>query len=186
MGKSVAGAVWLNKDLLSVYDYWQFWRNTEDGDVGRFLRIFTDLPITEIARLEELEGAELNEAKKILATEATAVLHGREAAQAAGETARRTFEEGVTGEGLPTKLMDWSGGKGLAKRTAEAILAASGLVPSVSDARRKITKEIVYINDRRIDDPKAEFELEHVDARTGAFKVQHGNNKKRIVLVKPT
>jgi tyrosyl-tRNA synthetase len=186
MGKSVVGAVWLNKDLLSVYDYWQFWRNTEDGDVGRFLRIFTDLPSAEIARLEKLEGAELNEAKKNLATEATAVLHGREAAQAASETARRTFEEGVTGEGLPTKLMDWGGGKGFTKRTAEAILAASGLVPSVSDARRKITKEIVYINDRRIDDPKAEFELEHVDAHTGAFKVQHGNNKKRIVLVKPT
>lgn len=186
MGKSVAGAVWLNKDMLSVYDYWQFWRNTEDGDVGRFLRIFTDIPVAEIARLEKLGGAELNEAKKVLATEATAILHGRDAAQAASETARRTFEEGVTGEGLPTKSMDWGGGKGFTKRTAEAILAASGLVPSVTDARRKITKEIVYINDRRIDDPKAEFALDHVDAQTGAFKVQHGNNKKRIVLVKPT
>ena len=89
MGKTAAGAVWLNQDMLSVYDYWQFWRNTEDGDVGRFLRLFTDLPLDEIARLEKLQGAELNEAKKILATEATAVLHGREAADAAAETARR-------------------------------------------------------------------------------------------------
>lgn len=186
MGKSVAGAVWLNKEMLSVYDYWQFWRNTEDGDVGRFLRIFTDLPIAEISRLEKLGGAELNEAKKILATEATAILHGRDAAQSASETARKTFEEGVTGEGLPTKPMDWSAGKGFTKRTAEAILAASGLVPSVTDARRKITKEIVYINDRRIEDPKAEFEPADVDPQTGAFKVQHGNNKKRIVLVRPT
>src|SRR4029077_7575611 len=93
MGKSVAGAVWLNKDMLSVYDYWQFWRNTEDGDVGRFLKLFTDLPLTEIARLESLQGAELNDAKKILATEATAILHGRGAADTAAETARRAFEE---------------------------------------------------------------------------------------------
>ena len=99
MGKSVAGAVWLNKDMLSVYDYWQFWRNTEDGDVGRFLRLFTDLPLAEIARLEALQGAELNDAKKILATEATAVLHGRAAANEAAETARRTFEEGESAEG---------------------------------------------------------------------------------------
>src|SRR4029078_8606256 len=95
MGKSVAGAVWLNADMRSPYDYWQFWRNTEDGDVGRFMRIFTDLPLAEITRLEMLKGAELNEAEKILATEATAVLHGRAAAQAASETARRTFEEGA-------------------------------------------------------------------------------------------
>jgi tyrosyl-tRNA synthetase len=185
MGKSVAGAVWLNKDMLSVYDYWQFWRNTEDGDVGRFMRLFTDLPAAEIERLEKLQGAELNEAKKILATEATAVLHGRTAADSASNTARQVFEEGVSAEGLPTMSMDWSGGKGFTKRTAEAILAASGLVPSVTDARRKITKEIVYINDKKVDDPKAEFELNNVDSQTGAFKVQHGNNKKRIVLVKP-
>src|ERR1700712_2836914 len=95
MGKSVAGAVWLNKEMLSVYDYWQFWRNTEDGDVGRFMRIFTDLPVAEIERLEKLQGAELNDAKKILATEATAVLHGRDAATRAAETARSTFEDGA-------------------------------------------------------------------------------------------
>src|SRR5215469_12726053 len=102
MGKSVSGAVWLNKDMLSVYDYWQFWRNCEDGDVGKFLRLFTDMPLNEIGRLEVLQGAELNDAKKILATEATAVLHGRKAADEAAETARRVFEEGVSAEGLPT------------------------------------------------------------------------------------
>src|SRR5580692_714188 len=95
MGKSVSGAVWLNQDMLSVYDYWQFWRNTEDGDVGKFMRLFTDLPEDEITRLESLQGAELNEAKKVLATEATAIVHGRTAANEAAETARRTFEEGA-------------------------------------------------------------------------------------------
>ncbi len=94
--------MWLNKEMLSVYDYWQFWRNTEDGDVGKFLRLFTDMPLAEIARLETLQGAELNDAKKILATEATAVLHGRAAAEGAAETARRTFEEGESAAGLPT------------------------------------------------------------------------------------
>ena len=102
MGKTASGAVWLNQDMLSVYDYWQFWRNTEDGDVGRFLRLFTDMPEAEIARLESLQGAELNDAKKVLATEATAILHGREAAERAAETARRAFEEGASAEGLPT------------------------------------------------------------------------------------
>src|SRR5438094_2278611 len=102
MGKTVAGAVWLNADLRSPYDYWQFWRNTEDADVGRFLRLFTDLPLDEIARLESLPGAEINQAKIVLATEATAMLHGREASVAAKETARETFEGGGTGEDLPT------------------------------------------------------------------------------------
>ena len=119
MGKTAAGAVWLNKDMLSVYDYWQFWRNTEDGDVGRFLRLFTDLPLDEIARLETLQGAELNDAKKILATEATAVLHGREAADNAAETARRTFEEGAIGgrladdhaRNLPEGILEPRGGR---------------------------------------------------------------------------
>src|SRR6185437_14985677 len=102
MGKTAAGAVWLSADRVSPYEYWQFWRNTEDGDVGRFLRLFTDLPESEITRLEKLDGAELNDAKKILATEATAILHGRQAAEHAADTARRTFEEGVAAEGLPT------------------------------------------------------------------------------------
>ncbi len=102
MGKTAQGAVWLAADRLSPYDYWQFWRNTEDADVGRFLRLFTDLPLDEIARLERLEGSEINEAKKVLATEATALCHGREAAEAAAATARRVFAEGGTGDELPT------------------------------------------------------------------------------------
>src|SRR5262249_50193303 len=106
MGKTVAGAVWLNADMFSVYDYWQFWRNTEDGDVGRFLRLVTDMPDGEIARLEKLQGAELNEAKKTLATEATAVLHGREAAERAAETARKAFGEGIFTTDLPPKFID--------------------------------------------------------------------------------
>jgi tyrosyl-tRNA synthetase len=102
MGKSAAGAVWLNEDMLPPYGLWQYWRNCEDADVGRFLRIFTDLPLDEIARLEQLQGAELNEAKKILATEITALVHGREAAETAAETARKTFEEGALAENLPS------------------------------------------------------------------------------------
>jgi tyrosyl-tRNA synthetase len=102
MGKTAAGAVWLNADMLSPYDYWQFWRNTEDGDVSRFLSLFTTLPLEEIAKLGALQGAEINEAKKVLALEATALMHGREAAEAAAETARKTFEEGTAAEGLPT------------------------------------------------------------------------------------
>ena len=104
MGKTAAGAVWLNPDLVSPYDYWQYWRNTEDGDVARFLKLFTVLPLAEIARLAGLKGAELNEAKKVLATEAAALVHGREAAEAAAETARKTFEEGATALSLPTIL----------------------------------------------------------------------------------
>ena len=101
MGKTAAGAVWLNADRLSPYDYWQYWRNTEDADVGRFLRLFTDLPLDEIARLEALQGSEINDAKIVLATEATAMCHGRAAADAAAETARRVFAEGGIGEDLP-------------------------------------------------------------------------------------
>src|SRR5690349_9915000 len=102
MGKTAQGAVWLNGDMLSPYDYWQFWRNSADADVGRFLRLFTDLPLEEIRRLESLPGAEINKAKIVLATEATALLHGREASTAAEQTARDTFEAGGTGEDLPT------------------------------------------------------------------------------------
>src|SRR3954447_15217499 len=102
MGKTAAGAVWLNADLVSPYDYWQYWRNTEDGDVARFLKLFTVLPLDEIARLAALQGADINEAQKVLATEATALVHGRAAADAAAETARKTFEEGALAETLPT------------------------------------------------------------------------------------
>src|SRR5204862_3011169 len=102
MGKTTAGAVWLNADMVSSYDYWQYWRNTEDGDVGRFLKLFTVLPLAEISRLAALHGAEINEAKKVLATEATALVHGRAAADEAAGTARKTFEEGALAENLPT------------------------------------------------------------------------------------
>jgi len=187
MGKTAAGAVWLNQDLFSVYDYWQFWRNTEDGDVGRFLRLFTDLPEAEIARLERLEGAELNDAKKVLATEATAVLHGRVAAEHAAETARRAFEEGEI-LGLPTVEWDWSAGENSGEhnwkeRTAAAMLKASGLATSLSDARRKIDEKAVRINGRLVDRHDEWFQKTDVDSETGAFKVQYG--KKKIILVKP-
>ena len=183
MGKTAAGAVWLNKDMLGAYDYWQFWRNTEDGDVGRFLRIFTDTPLDEITRLESLRGAELNEAKKVLATEATALLHGRDAAERAAETARRAFEEGRTSEGLPVIEMDWGDGGRYERRSAEAILKASGLASSLSDARRKVAEAAVKINGKSVSDPTAYYDLVDVDPQTNAFKVQYG--KKKIVLVKP-
>jgi tyrosyl-tRNA synthetase len=188
MGKTAAGAVWLNKEMLSVYDYWQFWRNTEDGDVGRFLRIFTDLPLHEIARLESLKGAELNDAKKALATEATALLHGREAAVEAAETARRTFEEGVAAAGLPTVTIDWSadeirGEHNWKERSAEALLRASGLATSLSDARRKIAEGAVRINGELVDDHKKPYAQSDIDAEYGALRIQYG--KKKIVLLKP-
>jgi len=175
MGKSVAGAVWLNKDMLSVYDYWQFWRNCEDGDVGKFMRLFTDLPLPEIARLEKLQGAELNDAKKILATEATAVLHGREAALAAGETARRTFEEGTLAEGLPT----------ISARLPEGILnlaVACGLASSNSEARKLIANNGLRINDVAVSDPKLIVSPADV-TKEGVVKLSSG--KKKHVLVKP-
>jgi tyrosyl-tRNA synthetase len=133
MGKTASGAVWLNADQLSPYDYWQYWRNSQDGDVGRFLRLFTDLPLGEVARLETLGGAEINEAKKILADAATAMAHGEAAAGEAGETARKTFEEGASGEALPTM----KNADGL--RLAEA-LTGLGLVNSKNEARRLIAQ----------------------------------------------
>ena len=188
MGKTAAGAVWLNADRVSPYDYWQFWRNTEDGDVGRFLRLFTDLPLEEIARLEALQGAELNDAKKVLATEATALLHGRDAGDRSADTSRRAFEEGASAEGLPEVEMDWSAGEvtgeqNWAQRRAEAILKASGIATSLSDARRKISEKAVRINDRLVEDPAQWFNKTDVDPKVGAFKVQYG--RKKIILVKP-
>ena len=131
MGKTEKGAVWLNADQLAPYDYWQFWRNAEDGDVGRFLRLFTDLPLDEIARLEALEGAEINDAKKILADAATSMAHGGDAAVEAAETARKTFEEGTAGEALPTLKVEGSIG------LVDAMVGL-GLVGSKNEARRLI------------------------------------------------
>ncbi len=187
MGKTAAGAVWLNKDMLSVYDYWQFWRNTEDGDVGRFLRLFTDMPEAEIARLEKLQGAELNEAKKILATEATAILHGREAAEDAALTAHHAFEEGASA-GLPMIEWNWSegdnsSGESFDLRSAAALLKGSGIATSLSDARRKIAERAVRINEKLIERHDEMFGKDQIDPHTGAFKVQYG--KKKIILIKP-
>jgi tyrosyl-tRNA synthetase len=146
MGKTAQGAVWLDEKLLSPYDYWQFWRNTQDADVGRFLRLFTDLPVDAIARLESLPGAEINEAKIMLATEATAMLHGREAADAAAETARATFAEGGAGEDLPTLSL----GDGM--NIAHA-LTAVGFTPSNKEAKRKIAEGAVRLDDMPVTDP---------------------------------
>jgi tyrosyl-tRNA synthetase len=133
MGKTARGAVWLNADQLGPYDYWQFWRNTQDGDVGKFLRLFTDLPLDEIVRLEALGGAEINDAKKILADAATAMAHGEAAAVEAAETARKTFEEGGTGGALPTLKVE--GGTSL----VEALVGLR-LVASKNEARRLIAQ----------------------------------------------
>jgi tyrosyl-tRNA synthetase len=187
MGKTAAGAVWLSAGRVSPYEYWQFWRNTEDGDVGRFLRLFTDLPENEVARLENLEGAELNDAKKILATEATAILHGREEAEKAAGTARRAFEEGAS-QGLPVVEWDWATGdvaRGgpFDERTAAALLKGSKLATSLSDARRKIDEGAVRINNQLVEQHDKYYRKSDVDTETGTFKVQYG--KKKIVLLKP-
>jgi tyrosyl-tRNA synthetase len=139
MGKTAAGAVWLNPDLVSPYDYWQYWRNTEDGDVVRFLKLFTVLPLDEIARLAALKGNEINEAKKVLATEATALVHGRSAAEQAAETARKTFEEGAPAETLPTVKIE--NGSGILNAAV-----ATGAVSSTSEARRQIKSGGVKLN----------------------------------------
>ena len=177
MGKTAAGAVWLNADQKSPYDYWQFWRNTEDKDVGRFLRLFTDLPLDEIARLEKLEGAELNDAKKALATEATAILHGRNAAEAAAETARKAFEEGASAEGLPTVEVAMSE----FPMGVLALAVKAGLASSNGEARRLIQNNGLRINDLTVTDPAANIAAR--DATSGAIKVSSG--KKKHVLVKP-
>jgi tyrosyl-tRNA synthetase len=146
MGKTERGAIWLNEDQLPAYDYWQFWRNAADADIGRFLRLFTDLPLDEVARLETLQGAEINHAKVVLATEATAMLHGREAAEAAEATARATFEQGGTGEDLPSVTL----GDGM---TLVQALTALGFAGSNKEARRKIEEGAVRFNDEVVSDP---------------------------------
>ncbi|MGN6149623.1 MAG: tyrosine--tRNA ligase [Rhizomicrobium sp.] len=177
MGKTAAGAVWLNAEQKSPYDYWQFWRNTEDKDVGRFLRLFTDMPLDEIARLEKLDGSELNDAKKTLATEATAILHGRAAADAAAETARRTFEEGAAAEGLPTIEVP----KSEFPMGVLALAVKAGVASSNGEARRLIQNSGLKINDAAVSDPAANVSAS--DASFGAIKVSSG--KKKHVLVKP-
>jgi tyrosyl-tRNA synthetase len=178
MGKTASGAVWLNEDMLSAYDYWQYWRNTEDADVERFLKLFTTLPLDEIAKLAALGGSEINEAKKRLATEATALLHGRENALAAEETARKTFEEGTLASDLPS--FDLAGlGEGVGVLTA---FVKAGLVPSTNEARRQIASGGLRVNDIAVSDPKAVLTLGDVTA-DGVIKLSLG--KKRHVLAKP-
>ncbi len=179
MGKSVSGAVWLSADMLSPYDYWQYWRNVEDGDVGRFLRIFTDLPEGEIARLETLQGAELNDAKKTLANEATALCHGRAEAQRAADTARQTFE----GSGLSANLPSIDVARDeLAKGIG--VLAAftrAGLTSSNGDARRQVAGGGLRVNDEAVSNDKLQLNEGHL--REGVIKLSLG--KKKHVLLKP-
>ena len=179
MGKTADGAIWLDEAMLSPWDYWQYWRNCEDGDVGRFMKLFTALPLAEIARYEALEGAELNEAKKVLATEATAMLHGREAAENAAETARQTFEQGMVAADLPTINVGaerLEGGLGLLTALVEAGLAASN-----GEARRHIQGGAVRINDQPVSDER--LILGSADIGEGdAIKLSLG--KKKHVLVK--
>ena len=148
MGKTASGAVWLNADMKSPYEYWQFWRNTEDADVPRFLKLFTTLPLDEIARLAALQGAEINEAKKSLADAATALLHGTEAANAASETARQTFEEGTIAENLPS--VEISRGELEAGLGVLAAFVKAGLVASNGEARRQIKGGGLRVNDTAV------------------------------------
>jgi tyrosyl-tRNA synthetase len=180
MGKTAAGAVWLNPDKLSPYDYWQYWRDTADADVGRFLRMFTDLPLDEIARLEALRDAEINAAKIVLATEATALAHGREAAEAAAETARKTFGEGGVGEDLPSlDLPREELARGL---PAVDLLHRSGLAASKSEARRLIKGGGGRVNGRPLTDEAATLGLADLTAE-GYIKLSAG--KKKHALIRP-
>jgi tyrosyl-tRNA synthetase len=184
MGKTASGAVWLNADMRSPYEYWQFWRNTDDADVERFLKLFTTLPLAETARLAALQGAEINEAKKALADAATALLHGADAARVAAETARQTFEEGAIAENLPTELIPereqkyFNGPEGLSVMIAVQL---TKLVKSNGEARRLIESRGVKINDVTV--TSIMQPLTPADLRDGVIKVSLG--KKRHVLLKP-
>jgi tyrosyl-tRNA synthetase len=178
MGKTAQGAVWLNEEQFSPYDFWQYWRNTEDADVPKFLKLFTTLPMAEIAKLSALQGAEVNEAKKVLATEATALLHGRANAEAAAKTAQETFEKGATSEGLPTVEIasaELAAGLGVLNAFVKA-----GLVKSNGEARRQIAGGGLRVNDVAVADEKAK--LTPGDASDGVIKLSLG--RKRHVLLK--
>jgi tyrosyl-tRNA synthetase len=180
MGKTAAGAVWLNADMLSAYDYWQYWRNTEDADVGKFLKLFTDLPLDEIAELEAREGVELNEVKKRLATEVTTLCHGEEAAHAAAETARRTFEEGGLGDALPrtdVAKMDLEAGIAIFE-----LFKLAGLATSNGEARRLIKGGGGKLNDEKISDETQTITLDDINDE-GLIKLSAG--KKRHALINP-
>lgn len=167
MGKTERGAVWLNPEMLSPYDYWQFWRNTQDADVGKFLRLFTDMPLEDIRRLESLAGAEINTAKIALANLATAMLHGEDAARMAEQTARATFEQGGAGEDLPTLSL----GEGMSVSNA---LTALGFTPSNKEARRKILEGAVRLNDELVGDPTLMIEATSEPIKLSLGKKRHG------------
>ena len=180
MGKTADGAVWLSDKLLPAYDYWQYFRNVEDADIGRFMRLFTTLPLDEIARYEALEGAELNEAKKVLATETTAMVHGRDVAEQAAETARKTFEEGQATDTLPTlsvSTSEFEDGIGLLSLVVKAGLAASN-----GEARRHVKGGAIRINDEQISDERMQVSTANLN-ENGAVKLSMG--KKKHFLVKP-
>jgi len=180
MGKTAAGAIWLNEPQLSAYDYWQYWRNTEDADVERFLKLYTTLPLTEVTKLAALKGAEINEAKKVLATEATALAHGRDKAEAAAETAHKTFEQGTLAKTLPTVTIsqaDLEGGIGVLTTSVSA-----GFVSSTSEARRQIRGGGLKVNDVTVTDEKMMLTPDDLTPE-GVIKISLG--KKKHVLLKP-
>jgi len=179
MGKSAKGAVWLNGDLFSPYDFWQYWRNTEDADVERFLKIFTRLPLDEIARLAALGGSEINEAKKVLATEATAIVHGREAAEAAAETARKTFEEGALADTLPT--IEVAGDELKAGIGLLSLMVRAGLASSNGEARRHVQGGAVRLNDQPVNDERRSVSTADITPE-GVVKLSLG--KKKHILVR--
>ncbi len=179
MGKTASGAVWLNEDRLSPYDFWQYWRNTEDADVERFLKLYTALPLDEVARLGALQGVEMNEAKKVLATEVTAMLHGRATADQAAETARQTFEQGQTASDLPSievSAAELSAGIGLL-----SLMVQGGLAASNGEARRSVKAGAVRVNDQPVSDER--MTIDDGQLRDGVVKLSFG--KKRHVLVRP-
>ena len=178
MGKTAQGAVWLDADMLSPFDYWQYWRNTDDADVGRFLRLFTELPLAEIERLERLEGAEINDAKKLLANEATALCHGAGAAREAAETARRTFEEGAHGDSLPViEVPRRELEKGVA---AFELLRRAGLCATGGEARRLIKGGGARFNDTRIDNETQPITAADLTA-DGVIKLSAGRKRHALV-----
>jgi tyrosyl-tRNA synthetase len=180
MGKTAAGAVWLNPDMLSPYDYWQFWRNSEDGDVTRFLKLFTELSLDEIGKLAKLAGLELNEAKKVLATEATALVHGRNAADRAAETARATFEAGEIAASLPTiEVAAAELDRGLGVLNASML---AGFVQSTGEARRQIKGGGIKVNDEAVTDERRLLTSSDLTPE-GVIKLSLG--KKRHALIRP-
>ncbi|MEP3196613.1 MAG: tyrosine--tRNA ligase [Lentilitoribacter sp.] len=181
MGKSANGAIWLNSDMLSAYDFWQYWRNTEDADVSKFMKLFTTLPMDEINRLSALGGSEINEVKKILATEITAMAHGRAQAEAAAETARKTFEEGAVAQDLPSinvAASDLKDGVGLL-----SLIVSAGLAGSNGEARRHIKGGAIKINDKQVTDERTMI-TDNSTSDEGVIKLSMG--KKKHVLIRPS